>query len=92
MKKILFSSVINEILKRERGISFSEIAEAVDRNAVIRILKNPNQKDYKGQRFMIVNINQYAYVVPLKEAETEVIWITIFPSRKYTKKFIKNLK
>jgi hypothetical protein len=39
--------------------------------------------------FIIVNINDYAYLVPFVETESEVFLKTIIPSRKATKKYLR---
>ena len=37
----------------------------------------------------IININNYAYLVPFVEDEKEIFLKTIIPSRKATKKYLK---
>lgn len=74
----------NEILKRERGISFEEIAYLIESGQVIGIEENlryPNQKMY------VLEIEHYAVIVPYVENEDEIFLKTAFPSRKYTKKY-----
>jgi len=74
----------NELLKRERGISFEEIAYLIESDQVIGIEENsghPNQKMY------ILEIDNYAIVVPYVENNDEIFLKTAFPSRKYTKKY-----
>lgn len=38
----------------------------------------------------IVNINNYAYLIPFTETEKEVFLKTIIPSRKGTKKYLND--
>jgi hypothetical protein len=49
----------------------------------------PNPERYEGQRVFVVNIDEYAYVVPFIEAEQEVFLKTVIPSRKATKRYLK---
>ncbi len=79
----------NEKLRAERGISFAEIVYHIERGDLLDILENRNQKRYAGQRVFVVNVQDYAYLVPFEESETEVFLKTIIPSRKATKKYLR---
>ena len=84
MKYLNWNSDKNEILKRERGISFEEIAFLIETGHIIGIEKNsgrPNQNIY------ILEIENYAYIVPFVENDKEIFLKTAFPSRKYTKRY-----
>lgn len=37
----------------------------------------------------VIEINNYAYVVPYVEKEGKIFLKTIFPSRKYTKRYLR---
>ena len=74
----------NEILKRERGISFEEIAYVIESDQVIGIEENPG---HPNQKMYILEIDNYAIVVPYVENNGEIFLKTAFPSRKYTKKY-----
>jgi len=79
----------NEKLRAERGISFEEIVYHIERRDVLDILENANQERYAGQRVFVVNVQEYAYLVPFVESDAEVFLKTIIPSRKATKKYLK---
>lgn len=84
MKYLNWSSEKNEILKRERGISFEEIALLIESGSIIGIEENmgrPNQKIY------VLEIDNYAFIVPFVENDKEIFLKTAFPSRKHTKRF-----
>lgn len=74
----------NELLKRERGISFEEIAYLIESGQVIGIEENPG---HLNQKMYILEIDNYAIVVPYVESNVEIFLKTAFPSRKYTKKY-----
>ncbi len=74
----------NELLKRERGISFEEIAYLIESGQVIGIEENPG---HLNQKMYILEIENYAIVVPYVESNDEIFLKTAFPSRKYTKKY-----
>ena len=85
-----WDNIKNEQLKKERGVSFEQIVFLIENDCVIDILKHPNKKKYGGQRVYIVNIDNYAYVVPYEDKGEERILRTIFPSRKYTVEYLRN--
>jgi hypothetical protein len=76
-------------LKAERNISFEEVVFHIGRQDVLDIVEHPNPEKYQGQRIFIVNINDYAYLVPFVENEREIFLKTIIPSRKATKKYLR---
>ena len=78
----------NEKLKEERGISFEEVVIALNEGRLLKTLGHPNRKKYTNQKMYIVNINNYAYMVPFVEDEEKRFLKTIIPSRKATKKYI----
>jgi len=47
---------------------------------------------YVGQKIFVININNYAYLVPFVEDEEKVFLKTIIPSRKATKKYLITTK
>ncbi len=84
MKYLNWNSEKNEILKRERGISFEEIAYLIEAGQVIGIEENPG---HPNQRMYVLEIDNYAIIVPYVENDNEILLKTAFPSRKYTKKY-----
>ena len=82
----------NKILIKERSISFEEIKVAVESGGELDTFDHPNQKRYPGQKIMVVNINDYAYLVPYVRNEEKVFLKTIIPSRKATKKYLRSKK
>lgn len=78
----------NRLLKAERSISFEEVVFRIAEGRVLDIVEHPNQEKYKGQRMFIVNIHDYAWLVPFVETDDEVFLKTIIPSRKATKQYL----
>ncbi len=89
MKYFSWNDEKNERLKRERGVAFEEVVFHIERDELLDIVEHPNREKYKGQSMFIVNIEDYAYLVPFIETEEEVFLKTIIPSRKATKKYLK---
>ena len=84
MKYINWSSEKNEILKRERGISFEEIAFLIESGHIIGIEENPG---HSNQKIYVLEIENYAFIVPFVENDKEIFLKTAFPNRKYTKRY-----
>jgi len=78
----------NESLKKERGVSFEEAVFHIERGDLLDVLEHPNQDRYAGQRIFIINIDEYAYLVPFVESDDEVFLKTIIPSRKATNTYL----
>lgn len=49
------------------------------------ILEHPNKARYPDQRIFVVELREYAYLVPFVESKDEVFLKTIIPSRKATR-------
>ena len=88
MKKLNWSNEKNQQLKKERGVSFDDIIQAIGQQKVLDIIKHPNQNQYPNQFVLIVHIKNYVYCVPYVENETEIFLKTIFPSRKMKKRYL----
>jgi uncharacterized DUF497 family protein len=77
----------NKILKEERNISFERIVIAIEEDHLLDILEHPNKEKYPNQVLLIVEIEDYAYVVPCVIENDECFFKTVFPSRKYTNEY-----
>jgi hypothetical protein len=77
------------MLKAERLICFEDIVLCIEMGFLLDILEHPNQEKYKGQRIFVVQVDDYAYLIPFVENEVEIFLKTIIPSRKATKKYLK---
>jgi len=81
----------NEFLKKTRNIGFEEIVVSIEGGGILDVLENPSPY-YNNQIIIIVNYENYAYAVPALKTDKEFFLKTIFPSRKYTNKYLKNKK
>ena len=89
MKYFTWDAEKNEKLKVERDISFEEVVLHIERGHLLDILEHPNKDKYQGQRIFVVQIENYAYLVPFVEGEKEIFLKTIIPSRKATRLYLK---
>jgi len=78
----------NQELKAERDICFEDILIAIVEDRLLDIVKHPNPKRYGNQKIFILDVNNYAYLVPFVEIEDEISLKTIIPCRKATKKYL----
>ena len=76
-------------MKEERQISFEDIVFYIEQGFLLDVLEHPNQEKYQGQKIFVVQIDEYAYLVPFVEDEREIFLKTIIPSRKATRKYLK---
>ena len=89
MKTFSWNTEKNKVLKAERLICFEDIVLCIEMGFLLDILEHPDQEKYKGQRIFVVQVDDYAYLIPFVENEVEVFLKTIIPSRKATKKYLK---
>ncbi|MBU1015029.1 BrnT family toxin [Patescibacteria group bacterium] len=90
MRYFDWDSEKNGRLLQERGISFEEVLIAIEGGYLLDIMEHPNKAKYPNQDVFIVQIEDYAYLVPFVEDEEKVFLKTIIPSRKATKQYITN--
>ncbi|MCP4460542.1 MAG: BrnT family toxin [Cytophagales bacterium] len=79
----------NDWLKKERNISFEEVVFWITEGGLLDVVDHPNKEKYKNQRILIVEVNNYVYLVPFIENKNELFLKTIIPSRKATAKYLK---
>jgi len=84
MRHFVWNSEKNAQLIRERGISFERVIFHIERDEILDVLSK-----YPNQRMFILDIGNYAYLVPFVESETEIFLKTIIPSRKATRKYLE---
>ena len=71
----------NEWLKRERYVSFEEIAAMIQQGEYLDVIENPSRP---SQLCAILSIHSYTWVVPyVINADDCVVLKTAYPSRKY---------
>lgn len=89
MKYFSWNEDKNELLKEERQISFEDVVFYIEQGFLLDVLEHPNQEKYQGQKIFVVQIDEYAYLVPFVEDEREIFLKTIIPSRRATRKYLK---
>jgi len=85
MKKIRYNSLKSGWLKLTRGVSFEEILQA----KLIHITKSQQKKN---QRIFLFVYNNYVWAVPFVKNGDEIFLKTLYPSRKYTKIYLRRIE
>ena len=67
------------------GIGLAECAVAIEEGRVLDDLPNPVRA---GQRILVLEIDDYAYVVPYVTDGDTIFLKTMFPSRKHTAQYL----
>jgi hypothetical protein len=71
----------NEWLKRERFLSFEEIAAMIQDGDYQDVIENPSRA---GQYCLVLQLRSYTWVVPyVIDAEDRLVLKTAYPSRQY---------
>lgn len=78
----------NFLLKQTRNICFEDVVLSIHNRNLLDIVKNPSL-NHGDQYCIIVDIGNYAYVVPFVKNGENFFLKTVYPSRKMTKKYLK---
>jgi len=89
MKPFNWNKDKNQKLQEQRGITFEEIAQAIEQGNLLDVIKHYNPDKYPNQKILIVKIDDYVYLVPFVENDLEIFLKSIIPSRKMTKKYLR---
>ena len=89
MKRMNWSAEKNQQLMSERGVSFEEVLFALQTGGLLDDGPHPNREKYPHQRLFVVRIDDYAWLVPYVEGDSELFLKTIIPSRKATEKLLR---
>ena len=77
-------------LDSRNGINFADCVVAVDEGRILGILPHPRRKH---QQLLVLDIENYAYVVPfVVEEDGSVFLKTVYPSRKLTRMYLAGEK
>ena len=72
----------NLLLQRKRGVSFEEILRA----RFVATIEHPKRAH---QKYLLFEINDYIWAVPYVKDDEGIFLKTAFPSRVYTKKWVR---
>jgi len=92
MKPINWNPTKNQQLISECGISFEDIVFYLQQGALLDDIEHPNSGKYPNQRVFVINIDDYAHLVPYIENTKEIFLKTVIPSRKATNVYLGESK
>lgn len=88
-RDVRWSAEKNIQLQKERNVNFEQIVAAIATGNLLDDLKHPDWERYPRQRWFVVSLNQYAYIVPYVEENDIYFLKTIYPSRKMTRRYLR---
>ncbi len=89
MKTFAWNQDKNEWLLSARGVSFERVVLRIEHDGLLDIVQHPNPEKYPRQKMFIVEIDNYAWLVPFVESDTEIFLKSAIPSRKATRKYLR---
>lgn len=93
MKLYEWNEAKNTLLKQTRNVSFEAVLVAIRDGRLLADREHPSGDTYAHQRILIVDIEQYAYVVPYVEKDDQTVFLkTIIPSRVETHNYLRGDK
>lgn len=87
MKQLQWNEAKNLQLKARHGIGFDEIYVALEEGDLLDKIPHPNQERYPNQQILVIKVISYVFLVPCVEDEEKIFLKTLYPSRKFTKKY-----
>jgi hypothetical protein len=82
----------NDLLKETRNICFEEIVLSIANDKLLDVIEHNNKEKYQGQKMFIVEVRDYAYLIPFIEDDEKYFLKTIFPGREATDKYLSKEK
>ena len=73
------------ILKKQRGIGFENVVEAIDSGNLLDVYDHPNKQEYLKQKIYVVKMHAYVFLVSFVRDGDDIFLKTIIPSRKAKK-------
>ncbi|MGI0483071.1 BrnT family toxin [Geminocystis sp. CENA526] len=89
MKNFNWNENKNNLLIKERNISFPEVVKAIKEGDLLDVIDHYNKEKYSQQSIFIIKLKDYVYLVLFVESNQEIFLKTIIPSRKMTKKYLR---
>jgi uncharacterized DUF497 family protein len=79
----------NRLLEDTRGISFEEVLVHIRNGHVLDVIRHPNRERYPHQNIIVLNIDDYVWLVPYVKGSGIRFLKTIIPSRRATEEYLK---
>lgn len=83
-----WSPAKNAELKDRYGFGFERVLVALADGKLLDEREHPNKERFGHQRQLVVEIDDYAWVVPFVFQDQQVFLKTLFPSRRATRDYV----
>lgn len=87
----VFDPEKNIKLKHERGVNFEDIIAAIENGHLLDIKPHHNSGKYLNQDILVIEIDNYVYLAPCIKKGNILTMKTVYPSRKATMFYLKEL-
>jgi len=78
----------NLLLEKTRGVGFEDVVFHIHNGDVLDVIRHPDKRRYPNQNIIILNMDDYVYLVPYVKKKGIRILKTIIPSRKATREYL----
>lgn len=75
----------NNWLRLVRRVTFEDVIFHLQAGDLLDVIQHDK---YAHQRVLVVNIEEYVYLVPFVESDEAIFLKTVIPSRKMTKRYL----
>ena len=84
-----FDAAKSAWLRKQRGIGFEEIIVLIEAGKLLFSTEHHNKLKHGEQGIYEIDVENYIWLVPYIKKEHNIRLITCYPSRKATKKWLK---
>ncbi len=89
MKPFTWDPIKNQQLEESRKITFEQIVKLIQEGNALDIVRHDNPMKHKDQFVLVLEMNDYIWLVPYVSTKTGRFLKTAFPSRKATRKYLR---
>lgn len=89
MSEFDWSEEKNDQLHQTRNLCFEDVLVSIHNGGVLAVLRHPNRDRYPGQNMIVLNMDEYVYLIPYVKQRGKRFLKTIIPSRKATREYLR---
>ena len=86
--KYIYDPIKNEKLKEERGVTFEDMITAIETGGLLSVRPHHNPAKYPMQEVLIIEWEEYVYLVPCVRQGEVYVLKTVYPSRRATAQYL----
>ena len=81
--EFIYDEKKNQILFKQRGLTFEQAIEIISEEGVLLDFQHPNTEQYPDQRIMVISIDSYPHCIPYVMDGGKIVLKTIFKDRRF---------